>query len=104
VNDLRKQAAILVDEAVRQYKEAKAAESRRDYTDARKKRALEELEHLQSLPPSELTVEQAAKLRSYADNEFWRQYEEDDYYYQSGPERDHHFSMLNKFKHATVRV
>ena len=104
VNDLRKQAAILVDEAVRQYVIAKTKESDRQGNQWKMEQALHELELAKQKPLEELTPQQAALLRMDADKEFWKQYESDDYYYQDMPERDYHFSMLRKFQNATIKA
>lgn len=101
VNEMRKQAAILVDEAVRQYKDAKQAERNRESHQFGRERAMEELKRLREIPKSDLSVEQAAKLRSYEDRDFWKQYDADDYWYDD-PERDHHFSMLRRFKDSLI--
>lgn len=101
VNDLRKQAAILVDEAVRQYKDAKSAERERERHQFGREQAMQEVARLRAVPQSDLSVEQAARLRSYEDREFWREYDQDDYWYDD-PERDHHFSMLRRFKESRV--
>lgn len=102
INDLRKQAAVLVDEAVRQYKIAKRKESEREATESSMRWQLESLERARKTAPGELTPEQAALLRNAEDKDFWKDYEEDDYYY-GDPERDHHFSMLRKFQEARVK-
>lgn len=101
VNEMRKQAAILVDEAVRQYKDAKKAERHRESHQFDREHAMEEMKRLQEIPKSDLSVEQAAKLRAYEDREFWKTYDADDYWYDD-PEREHHFSMLTRFKDSRV--
>lgn len=102
VNELRKQAAILVDEAVRQYKDAKEAEQRRNAGQWDRDQALARLKRLRETPQSELSVQAAAELRTLEDKEFWRQYEEDDYCYDEDSEREFHFSMLRKFKESRI--
>jgi hypothetical protein len=101
-NDLRKQAAILVDEAVRQYKIAKAKENARQRHEFDVNQTLAKIERIKAKPESEWTVEEAALMRAHADKDFWRQYEGDDYMYQEEPERDHHFSMLRKFQDTRI--
>lgn len=103
VDALRKQAAILVDEAVRQYKIAKAKESGRAGNEYEIKRLLDRIERLKAVPASDLSIEDAAFLRSSADRAFWKDFDDDDYYY-SDPEREHHFSMLRKFKETTIKA
>jgi hypothetical protein len=104
VNELRKQAAILVDEAVRQYRIAKAKEANRISQQYDREQSVKRIARLEAKPQEELTAEEAAVLRAFADGSFWKQYEEDDYIYSEDAERDHHFSMLNAFKRATVRA
>jgi len=101
VNEMRKQAAVLVDEAVRQYQIAKDKESRRDGRHWQLEEMTKKVKLLKEKPQSDLTVEEAALLRSAADKEFWDGYHEDDYWYDD-PERDRHFSMLRQFKEARV--
>lgn len=101
VNDLRKEAAILVDEAVRQYKIAKAKESNRELSERQTRYAISEMDTIKQKPRNAWTVREAAIMRSYEDQSFWKSYEEDGYCYEQD-ERDHHFSMLNRFKDVTV--
>lgn len=101
VNDLRKQSAILVDEAVRQYKEMKAAEPSYSLSAQRRGEAKERYEAMKTKPWNELTPEDAAFLRAYEDGTYWA-YCDNDYDYGYDNERDHHFAMLNKPK-KTVR-
>lgn len=103
VNDLRKEAAILVDEAVRQYKIAKNKESSRGYNEPRYSSLLERAKEIEAKPKNERTPEEAAILRGLADHQFAKEFHEDDYYY-CDPEREHHFSMLRKFKDVTIRA
>lgn len=101
VNELRKKAAVLVDEAVRQYVIAKQKENSRIRNEGEIRRALEQIENIQKIPQSEWTIQQAALMRAYEDKSFWSKYSEDDYYYDD-PDRDHHFSMLSKFKDSRI--
>jgi hypothetical protein len=102
VDDLRKQAALLVDEAVRQYKIAKRAEEKRQYAETDKQLALDRANRIRQNPQSEWGIEDAAFMRSFEDKAFWKDYEADNYYYEDDPERDHHFSMLRKFEATRV--
>ena len=98
VDDLRKRAALLVDEAVRQYKIAKAKEERRDYAAMAKQDDLDSARQLRaSKPESEWNAHEAAFMRRVASAEYWRDVEEHVYGYAEDPERDHHFSMLRRF-------
>ena len=101
VNDLRKQAAILVDEAVRQYKTCKAAELKRQSREFEKERTLARVADIERRPKSDWSIEDAAIMRAVADKSFFDS--EDDYYY-TDPEREHHFSMLRKFQDARNRT
>lgn len=101
VNDLRKQAAILVDEAVRQYKIAKTKESNRAGTEYQVQSLLKRIDEIKATPQSEWTPEEAAIVRGAADREFWREHEEESYCY-GDPERDYHFSMLRRFKETRI--
>ena len=103
VNDLRKQAAILVDEAVRQYKIAKAAESKREWAERQTREALVEMDAIKAKPRNAWSVREAAVMRSYEDQSFWKAYNDEAYFYEQD-ERDHHFSMLNRFKDVTIRA
>ena len=104
VNELRKQAALLADEAVRQYKIAKQAERRRENRDWQLAELLDKLKNLKSKPQNELTPEEAALLRTEADAEFWHAWKQDDYYYADDPDRDHHFSMLRRFQSTQIKA
>ncbi len=100
-NGLRKQAAVLVDEAVRQYKIAKAKESKREWAERQTREALVEMDAIKAKPRNEWTVRESAVMRSYEDQSFWKNYDDEAYYYEQD-ERDHHFSMLNRFKNVTI--
>lgn len=102
VNEMRKQAALLVDEAVRQYRIAKKKEGGRERHEWDKERAVERAAKIKQKPQSEWSIDEAAFMRSYEDKEFWREFEQEDYYYDDEPEREHHFSMLRRFKESRV--
>jgi hypothetical protein len=102
VNEMRKQAALLADEAVRQYKIAKKAEDQRVSREWQVGAALEQVKRIQAIPESDWTVEQAALMRSYEDQRFWKDLDEESYLYNEDPERDHHFSMLRRFQDVTI--
>ena len=104
VNQRRKEAALLVDEAVRQYKLAKEAENRRAISEREIARLLDRIEHIKQLPESEWSPEEAALVRVSADEEYWSRWHDDDYCYLADEERDYHFSMLDRFKAVTVRA
>jgi hypothetical protein len=102
VNDLRKQAALLVDEAVRQYKQASKAEEKRERNQFQMERVLDRIKMLEQIPENEWSPEDAALMRGKADREFWAAYEADDYFYGDQPDQDHHFSMLRRFQDVVI--
>jgi hypothetical protein len=103
VNERRKEAALLVDEAVRQYKIAKKAEADREWHQRDAETSLKRIEAIKEKPQSEWNVEEAALMRAYADKSFWDSIEHDSYYYQEcDPEREWHFSMLRKFQDTRI--
>lgn len=105
VNELRKCAAILVDESVRQYKIAKTREQKREYSEAELRRQISAAEEFKKGGLEKLTSEQAAFLRTVASKEFWQHWDEDEsYFYEEEMERDEHFSMLHQFKEAKIRA
>jgi hypothetical protein len=103
VDSLRKAVATHVDEAVRQYKIAKAKEWNREGVERQKRDFVARVRQLEEKAKSEpLTPEEAAIIRADADKTFWANFSEDDYCY-CDPEREHHFSMLSKFKELMVK-
>lgn len=104
VDALRKQAAILADEAVRQYKLARTAEQKRERSEHQVRQLLDAIARVKERPESDWSASEAAMVRGASDRDFWKEYEEDCYMYDSDPERDHHFSMLRRFKNVTVRA
>lgn len=103
VDELRKKAAILVDEAVRQYRVAKAKESARQGKEWEKEKALDRVKRIEEKPRGEWTPEEAAIMRAVADKSFFESFDDDDYCY-ADPEREHHFSMLRKFQGKTDKT
>lgn len=103
VNELRKQAAILADEAVRQYKIAKEKEGQRQYKEREMKQLLDKIDFIAKKPKSEWTCEEAALMRSKADKDFFKDYQDSCYFYDDEG-REHHFSMLSKFKDVRVKT
>lgn len=100
-NDLRKQAALLVDEAVLQYKEARQHETNREAAQWKIREAEKNLAFALETPESERTPQQAAIVMSHEAGTYWKGVHEDDYLYDD-LESSFHFSMLRKFKHARV--
>ena len=74
-NTLRKMAAVLVDEAVRQYKITKEKEQQRSGHEWQVKNFLDRVALIEKKPQSEWTVDEAATMRAYADHTFLAQYE-----------------------------
>jgi uncharacterized protein YdcH (DUF465 family) len=78
VNNLRKQAQRLADEAVRQYKKAKEMAVKQAEIDAQRLRLEDEVSHIiATVPTAELTVEQKAKIKALEDTEYWEQFRYD---------------------------
>lgn len=102
INEMRKQAALLVDEAVRQYRIAKKKENSRERFEWDKERAIERYKKLSEKPRPEWSIDEAAFMRSYEDKAFWADMDQENYYYDEDPERDHHFSMLRKFQDTRI--
>lgn len=103
VDALRKDAALLADEAVRQYKIAKKKEDKRDRLEWEVRAALERVARIEQKPKSEWTIEEAALMRAHADREFWKDYDQDSYGYEDS-DREIHFSMLYRFREAKVKA
>jgi hypothetical protein len=80
VNDLRKTAQRLADEAVRQYKRAKEAAATRASGASERAYFLREVESIQKLPEEDRTVRQIAVLKKYQDDN-WESQFTDDYDY-----------------------
>src|SRR5512146_1762053 len=72
INETRKQAALLVDEAIRQYKLAKKSETSRDNKAWQYEQALNRAKVLRQKPDSELSVNDCAFLRGLEDAAFWK--------------------------------
>jgi hypothetical protein len=104
IDQMRKEAALLVDEAIRQYRISKKAEDRRLTTHVQMEAALDRQKRLETKSRAEWTVDEAAFMRAYADREFWNSLHEDDYIYEDDPEREHHFSMLRRFQDAGTTI
>lgn len=103
VDEMRKKAALLVDEAVRQYKIAKEKEQKRDRREYDMRRSIEQVERIKKIPKEELSIGDAALLKSYEEGQFWKSYNEDQYFYDD-PERELHFSMLYAMKGIKIKT
>ena len=77
VNELRKTAQRLADEAVRQYKVAKKKAELALRLEAERKYLKEEVNSFSLMPESELTAEQRAKRKALEDEAYWNQAEYD---------------------------
>jgi hypothetical protein len=102
IDGTRKAAAVLVDEAIRQYRIAKTKEYARNDTTETIKNKLKLADQLRK-KEEHLTPEEAAFMKSVAERQFWATLDEDSYYYRD-EERDFHFSMLEQFKKARILV
>jgi len=80
VNDLRKVAQRLADEAVRQYKRAKKAAANREVGKQQREYFLHEIKRIEKTEEQDRTVRDLAMLKQYQD-ENWQAQFEDDYDY-----------------------
>jgi len=86
VNDLRKTAQRLADEAVRQYKRAKEAAANRAQGKQAKEYFLQEIERIKKTEEQDRTVRDLATLKQYQDENWQAQFEDDyDYDYDDDP-------------------
>jgi len=104
INNMRKDAARLVDESIRQYKVAIKKEKQRDRDEWQMEEAITRAGVLKEKPKSELTSEEAAFLKTYHDRKFWKEWDEEGDYYEEDPERDFHFSCLTEFKKTRINA
>ncbi len=74
VNEMRKSAQRLADEAVRQYKVAKDFENKRAMIARERARLEREVAAVKNIPKREWTAEQRAKVKSLEDRQYWEQY------------------------------
>ena len=81
VNELRKKAQRLADEAVRQYKRSKEAAANREQNKYRKEMFLRQISDIEKKPEGERTVNEMALLKQH-DDENWEAQFEDDYDYK----------------------
>ncbi len=102
IDEMRKHAALLVDEAVRQYKIARTKDYSRENRENMMRNEIEKLEIAKKKPKSELTPSEAALLRADSDKTFWSTWDQEDYQYFD-EEKELHFSTLNKFKEARIK-
>lgn len=83
INELRKKAQMLADEAVRQYIIAKSKESLRLNLKIEKKQLEKEIELIKEIKPqSEYTAQERAKIKALEDKNYWKQHNyfyDDDY-------------------------
>lgn len=75
VNELRKKAQRLADEAVRQYKKAKDMAYRRENVPYEQSRYLEEIERISETPEQDRSPEQQAKLKVHEDGGWEKQFD-----------------------------
>lgn len=82
VNELRKSAQRLADEAVRQYKVSKEKASRKEQLSYEKDRLTYEVKRINEKPESEWTAEEKAKVKALSDEEYFNRFNynyEDDF-------------------------
>jgi hypothetical protein len=77
VNELRKDAQRLADEAVRQYKVAKVKANKRADLDYEREELVSKVRSFEDIPKSEWTAQQKAMAKALEDHEYWSQYEYD---------------------------
>jgi hypothetical protein len=80
VNNLRKRAQRLADEAVRQYKVSKEMASKRSVLENEFRRLKDEINFINKKPQSDWTAEEKAKVKALNDKLYWEahQYNYDD--------------------------
>lgn len=77
VNELRKQAQRLVDNAIRQYKIAKERSNQRANLDWERKQLIYQCKRIEKRPEGERTEQDKAKLKALDDHAYWSQYDYD---------------------------
>ena len=75
VNELRKSAQRLADEAVRQYKIAKEMAVKREFAESEKKSFLKYIYAIQEKPKGERTVNEMAMLKQHEDENWQDQFD-----------------------------
>jgi len=88
VNDLRKTAQRLADEAVRQYKKAKEKAALRDRGQIERQYFLNDIKHIERIPENERTPDQLAMLKQYQDENWEAQFDHDYDYDEDDDEPD----------------
>ncbi len=86
VNELRKSAQRLVDNAIRQYQVAKSKATRRAELQYERRRLEAEVAEIEEKPESERTAEEKAKVKVLEDHAYWSQH---DYDYGDDEDRDY---------------
>jgi len=90
VDEMRKEAARLVDKAVKQYAIAKKMAENRERLLSEKRYLEQKVEEIKNKPESEWTAEQRAIIKQLQDEEYWNRHqydyedeydEDDDYIY-----------------------
>ncbi len=74
INELRKKAQRLADEAVRQYKVAKDIAAQQSEDKYNREHFLAEIQRIELVPEQERTVRQMAMFKQYQDNEWESQF------------------------------
>lgn len=81
INEMRKNAQRLADEAVRQYKIAKEKSMKRLNLEYEKNQLLNEIKRIKDKPEPEWTASEKAQIKALEDKEYWGRY---DYDYENG--------------------
>lgn len=79
IDNMRKDAARLVDKATSQYIIAKEKANAKLHLDCEKKQLMRTIENIKTKPENEWTAEERAKIKALEDHEYWEQY---DYNYE----------------------
>lgn len=77
VNELRKDAQRLADEAVRQFKIAKVRAEQRVSQKRARAFLVQEVDEILNIPEAERDAEQKAKVKAITDDEYWTKYNYD---------------------------
>lgn len=104
VDDMRKVAATLVDEAVEDYKRMKAQETKRNSAGWDREQMKRRLQAIKEKPEGERTINEVAQLKASEDREFWDQFKDADGYdyFTEDDERSFHFARLAKKERVKV--
>ena len=78
INEMRKEAQRLVDEAIRQYRKAKEMIAKRDSLGYERENLEREVKAIkENVPHNEWTPDQKAKVKHLTDKDYWSRYDYD---------------------------